>query len=102
MYIDHSHASLSVECCYYFNIVKLCCTDTCRPISLIPSSCQTKISMCTSLRQVGELNGFFIFKLPEADQRRILHPLTGFGQMTSVTQALENDKNVNLMLRTVL
>ncbi|XP_064404069.1 neuroendocrine convertase 2-like isoform X2 [Halichondria panicea] len=43
--------------------------------------------------QVGNLDDYFAFKLPETDQRGNLH-LTGTGQKNHISQALSNEPNV--------
>ncbi len=44
--------------------------------------------------QVGNLDDYFAFKLPETDQRKISLHLTGTGQKNHIAQALSNEANV--------
>ncbi len=52
---------------------------------------------CCSLytgMQVGNLDDYFAFKLPETDQRKNSLHLTGTGQKNHIAQALSNEANV--------
>ncbi len=44
--------------------------------------------------QVGNLDDYFAFKLPETDQRKNSLHLTGTGQKNHIAQALSNEANV--------